>query len=124
MKKLIGTGIVAIALFAATPALAQISYPTYSAGCVAPPAGLGIGASGASVSALQSFLVSQNYPGGGSWMITGYFGKATQAALRNFQSISGLPQSGMVDAATASAISNASCGGAYSQNNYQNNYYP
>lgn len=105
MNKFIVSSIVALSLASAGFASAQVY------GCVSIPTGLGIGASGASVSSLQTFLVAQNYPGGGSWMETGYFGAATAAALRNFQQLQGLPQSGSTDAATVAAISRTSCGG-------------
>ena len=36
---------------------------------------------GGDVSRVQSFLAAQDYPGGGSWMITGFFGAATQQAV-------------------------------------------
>src|SRR3989344_593174 len=107
MKKLLVSALAVVALAAAAPALGQTYYGT----CASVPAGLTVGLRGSSVSSLQSFLVSQNYPGGGSWMITGYFGQATAAAVRTFQATHGLPQTGFVDAATAAAINNASCGG-------------
>ncbi|RJQ35388.1 hypothetical protein C4556_00290, partial [Candidatus Parcubacteria bacterium] len=68
------------------------------------------GSKGSDVSSLQQFLVSQNYPGTGSWMVTGYYGRATEAAVRNFQAGSGLIQSGVVDRATRNAIRERSCG--------------
>jgi hypothetical protein len=111
MKKLIFSITLAASLLSMGVATAQAYYPT-NTGCISVQTGLGIGARSSSVSNLQSFLVAQNYPGGGSWMITGYFGAATAAALRNFQELQGLPQSGNVDVQTASAISRASCGGA------------
>jgi hypothetical protein len=107
MNKLIVSFVFAFSFLVSAPAFAQ----TYATGCVNIPSGLGLGAQSGDVSSLQRFLVSQNYPGGGSWMVTGYFGAATQAALRNFQQQQGLPQSGSVDAATASAIARVSCGG-------------
>lgn len=96
-------------------ASAQAYYPVYnasSAGCVALSSDLSVGSRGADVTSLQRFLVAQNYQGGGSWMVTGYFGAATQAALRNYQSQHLLPMTGMADAATRAAIA-ANCGGAY-----------
>ena len=44
-------------------------------------------------------------------MVTGYFGAATAAGVKNFQRIQGLPQTGMTDGATAAAISRVSCSG-------------
>ena len=95
-----------------------------SYGCVSVPAGLTVGSRGVSVSSLQSFLVAQSYPGGGSWMITGYYGQATAAAMRSFQSSRGLPQTGYVDGATAAAISAASCQGysGYTSYGYSSTY--
>lgn len=112
MNKLLVSGSLVLALALATPALAQsyYSYPTGTSSCVSIPAGLSQGSRGTDVTNLQNFLVAQNYPGGGSWMVTGYFGAATAAAVRNFQESHGIPQTGSVDAATASAI-NVSCGG-------------
>ncbi|HEY4526687.1 MAG TPA: peptidoglycan-binding protein [Candidatus Paceibacterota bacterium] len=107
MKKLLVSAFAVVALVTAAPVLGQ----SYSYGCVSVPAGLGAGSRGASVSTLQSFLVAQNYPGAGSWMITGYYGQATAAAMRNFQISQGLLQTGYVDAATATAVSRVSCGG-------------
>ncbi|HVU75559.1 MAG TPA: IPT/TIG domain-containing protein [Candidatus Paceibacterota bacterium] len=86
---------------------------------------LTVGSRGSDVSSLQSFLVAQNYPGGGSWMITGYYGQATAAAVRNYQSTHGLVQSGMFDAATRASVSG--CAGNYSGNYnyvYNNPTYP
>jgi len=110
MYKLIASGIAALSLLASPLALAQTYYPSpSSSGCIFIPAGISLGSRGSGVSTLQTFLVARNYPGGGSWMITGYFGRATAAAVRNFQQSQGLAQTGAVDAATASAISNAAC---------------
>jgi hypothetical protein len=63
------------------------------------------------VTTLQRFLVSRNYPGGGTWMITGYYGAATAAAVRNFQTAQGLGASGVVDSQTRLALDRVSCGG-------------
>jgi hypothetical protein len=66
--------------------------------------------------------------------VTGYFGEATKAALVLFQQSVGLPQTGVLDASTRSAIQNRSCGGvsgnvygifSYPSPSYVNNYsYP
>jgi peptidoglycan hydrolase-like protein with peptidoglycan-binding domain len=72
---------------------------------------LTLGASGTDVTQLQRFLVAQNYPGGGSWMVTGYFGSATRTAVQNFQMSAGLAQTGVLDQATRNAIQQYSCGG-------------
>lgn len=82
-----------------------------SAACISVSANLSRGSRVSDVRTLQEFLVSRNYPGGGSWMITGYFGAATEAAVRNFQRESGLAVTGAVDSATRDAIVRASCGG-------------
>lgn len=79
---------------------------------------LSIGSRGTDVSTLQAFLVSQNYPGGGAWMITGYFGRATQAALMLYQQQAGLPATGIADSTTRNAIAN--CGTNPNPNLYPN----
>src|SRR3989344_4860150 len=110
-----------VSLFAASvvsaQAVGQTYYPPYtpaaysnSTGCVTLNRDLTVGMRGSDVTSLQSFLVAQNYPGSGSWMITGYFGAATQAAVRNFQSQRGLVQTGIADSATRSAIGNCQYG--------------
>lgn len=138
MNKIIAVSIVALTLFGAGIASAQ-TYPYSSSACVNLTSNLSVGSRGGQVSSLQSFLVSQHYPGGGSWMITGYYGQATAAAVRAFQQNHGLPATGYVDSSTRSAINSASClhgqGGGYvsptyptnpfSYNNYNyNNTYP
>ncbi len=103
-------------LLTGTVASAQAYYPSYSASnCTVISRDLSVGSRGADVSDLQRFLVAQNYPGGGSWMVTGYFGQATAAAVRNYQTQHGIPTTGMVDGATRASI--AACltgqGGSY-----------
>jgi peptidoglycan hydrolase-like protein with peptidoglycan-binding domain len=51
-------------------------------------------------------------------MVTGYFGVATQTAVKNYQSQRGLAQTGIVDSATRAALS--SCSSGY--NNYSYSY--
>lgn len=68
---------------------------------------LSVGSYGPDVSELQSFLLWQN-PANPSWMITGYFGPATQTALFAFQATHGIPQTGYLDSYTRSVIAN--CG--------------
>jgi hypothetical protein len=79
---------------------------------------------GNDVRQLQTFLVNQNFPGSGSWMITGRFLSATEAAVRNFQQSQGINPTGVVDYQTRTAISSMSCGGqgysGYLGNNYAN----
>ncbi|MEK9154403.1 MAG: peptidoglycan-binding protein, partial [Patescibacteria group bacterium] len=125
-----------VAILFASAVSAQVYYPNYSYGsslpvqtnCVVLSSDLSFGSRGSEVSKLQQFLVSQNYPGGGSWMVTGYFGNATVQAVRNFQQSAGLSMTGFVDGQTRSAIQTHSCGylGNDLQNsfNYGNNVYP
>ncbi len=107
----------------------QTSYPystSYTGSCVNLVSDLQYGSNGSQVSQLQTFLVSQNYPGGGSWMITGNFRSATLAAVRTFQQQQGLAMTGIVDASTRAAISRVSCGGysgGYNMYNYNTNPY-
>src|SRR3989344_4110646 len=109
MKKSIFAASSLASLFIAPLALAQVyGLPTQTV-CISVPVGLSYGSRGGSVSVLQSFLVSRNFPGGGSWMVTGYYGRATTAAVTNFQMSQGLFQNGTIDAVTATAISRVSC---------------
>lgn len=91
-----------------------------SVACTSLTQNLSYGSRGDQVTRLQSFLADRNYPGGGAWMVTGYFGAATRAAMRNFQQEMGLAQTGMLDAPTRDAVSHVSCRG------YTSNYttYP
>ena len=112
-KNIITAGVATVLLFAGQAA-AQTYHPTYqqsSATCVNITRDLFVGSRGTDVSSLQTFLVAQNYPGSGSWMVTGYFGEATKAAVRNFQSSRGISMTGVVDAATRAALAN--CSGQY-----------
>ena len=88
--------------YPATP----VTYPTLgvSSSCINLTRDLSKGARGTDVSTLQSFLVAQNYPGSGSWMVTGYFGAATETAVRNFQTTHNLAVSGIVNAGTRAAM--------------------
>ena len=96
-----------------TPAPLSIStFPTIG-NCVILTRDLSFGSRGQEVRQLQRFLVSLGFPGSGNWMITGYYGKATTAAVRNFQQQSGLPMTGYVDAATRNAVQSRSCGFGY-----------
>ncbi|MBI2612377.1 peptidoglycan-binding protein [Candidatus Kaiserbacteria bacterium] len=109
-------------LLLASVASAQVYYPqtytppTYTtsvsgSACVMLSSDLSFGSRGTEVTKLQQFLVTQNYPGGGNWMVTGYFGQATAQAVRNFQQSAGIPMTGYVDAATRSAIQSRTCAG-------------
>lgn len=142
MNKIFVSGILTTLLFAAgiaslpAQAMAQTyspyTYGTYSSGlpgqgaCVNITRDLSYGMRGSDVSSLQSFLVSQNFPGGGSWMVTGYFGNATLQAVRNFQSQQGIPMTGVADASTRAAISRVGClpgqGGLSYYQNYSGAY--
>lgn len=83
-------------------------YPTYQqpsyGACIVLTRDLAYGMRGSDVSSLQRFLVSQNYPGGGSWMITGFYGRATEAAVRIFQGANAIYPTGIVDASTRGAL--------------------
>lgn len=131
MKKLAVSLIACAGLFVGGVASAQTYYPqTYPSypnpvqGCVALTRDLSYGSRGSDVKALQTFLVAQHYPGGGSWMITGFFGRATESAVRIFQQTQGMYPSGVVDAQTRSAM-NRGCGYNYGYNyNYPYSTYP
>lgn len=121
MQKFITSSLIALSLFGAGIASAQTYYPSYgmtygssysASACITLTSDLSLGSRGAQVSALQRFLVSQNYPGGGAWMITGYYGQATAQAVRNFQQSRGLAPTGAVDFATRAAINAACFGGS------------
>jgi len=115
-------------VFAAAPTFAQTyqSFYSYASGsnttCTNLTQNLSVGSRSGEVTQLQSFLADRNYPGGGNWMVTGYFGAATRAAVRNFQQEMGLVQTGALDAPTRSAISRVSCGGTSYVPNYQSQY--
>jgi peptidoglycan hydrolase-like protein with peptidoglycan-binding domain len=89
-----------------------ISTSNWSGVCVNLPNTLSYGATSSSVTRLQVFLVAQNFPGSGSWMETGHFGAATEAAVKDFQQEINLPISGIADGATRAAISRITCGSA------------
>ncbi len=64
--------------------------------------GLKLGASGETVRALQQALINQGISLAGG--VDGVFGNGTLTALKRFQSLQGLNQSGVVDDATALAL--------------------
>lgn len=115
--------LVAVSFFAVAHVASAQTYTGASSSCVSLSRDLSRGmkdaGTGGEVSMLQRFLVSQNYPGGGTWMITGNFGPATEQAVKNFQSQRGLVQTGIVDAQTRSALSTC---GSWNQPTYQS--YP
>lgn len=98
----------------------------YSGSCVSITRTLTYGSRGSEVSQVQRFLVSRGYPGGGSWMISGRFGPATQTAVRNFQQEMGIALTGIIDSQTRDQINQISCNGgsSYNANNSStsNNY--
>ena len=131
MKK---TALVLVLIIGVFAGASQVSAQTFqsfyaygtASSCVNPTQNLSYGSRGSEVTQLQSFLSNRNYPGGGSWMITGYFGVATRAAVRNFQQEMGLSQTGMLDAATRDAIYRVSCGitSVQAGGTYVPNYVP
>ncbi|MFA7310038.1 MAG: IPT/TIG domain-containing protein [Candidatus Paceibacterota bacterium] len=123
MKQFIVSAVVLLSALSAGVASAQVYsyYPTTGSSCVTLTRDLAVGSRGSDVTSLQRFLLNQNYQGSGSWMVTGYFGVATQAAVRNFQQSHGLAVSGAADASTRAAIAN--CGAPSNVNtNYNYNY--
>lgn len=121
MKQFATGAIVVLSLLSANIASAQAYYPSTS--CIAISRDLVVGSRGSDVISLQRFLVAQNFPGGGPWMVTGYYGAATRAAVRIYQQQHGLPQSGMADAQTRASI--AGCGATNYVNSYPYTYnYP
>ena len=124
MKKLhVAPVLLALSIMTTGIAHAQTYYPYVSQSCFSLSRDLVSGSRGSDVTSLQTFLLSQNYPGSGSWMITGYFGPATAQAVRNFQSQQGLLSTGSVDSATRAAIARAGCG-AFGVNYYSSQTYP
>ena len=129
MNKVIAV-IVLTLLFGAQHALAQSVYPTsyptnyqtptpsyqqpynsmYSGSCSTIVRDVSIGSRGPDVLQLQQFILTRNYPGSGSWMLTSYFGTATRAGVVDFQIDMHLPQTGILDAQTRGALSQVTCG--------------
>ncbi len=118
--------LIAATIFSAQAALAQ-TYSVVGGGTITPVAASGCanlgydlskGSRGSDVSVLQSFLVGRNYPGSGSWMISGYFGAATRQAVLNFQTEQGIAQTGIADTQTRAAIQNISCAVAPTTSSY------
>lgn len=106
-----------------TPSYSMYDQAAYTGTCTGITRDLSVGSSGSDVTALQQFLVSRHYPGGGNWMVTGYFGKATAAAVRNFQGAQGLAVTGYVDGPTRLALDRVSCGGSsYAAPNFDYSY--
>lgn len=109
--------LLALSILTAQTAFAQ-SYSYYPTPSVSSSYGictnlgqdLSVGSRGVDVLTLQNFLLSQNYPGSGSWMVTGYFGQATRQAVLNYQSQKGLAMTGIADFQTRAAVRNQTCG--------------
>lgn len=78
---------IAMALLVAVPfsAFAQVA--------MTPSLSLSVGSQGTAVTVLQTVLIQKGYLASGS--ATGYFGAATQAAVKAFQAANGLPQTGI-----------------------------
>ncbi|HXK39019.1 MAG TPA: hypothetical protein VJ043_02935, partial [Candidatus Paceibacterota bacterium] len=73
MKKLhVAPVLLALSIMTTGIAHAQTYYPYVSQSCFSLSRDLVSGSRGSDVTSLQTFLLSQNYPGSGSWMITGY----------------------------------------------------
>ena len=62
------------------------------------PALAGTRMTGADVTQLQQFLVSQGYDDEGRLHVDGEFGTTTRDAVKDWQAASGLPETGRVDA--------------------------
>lgn len=109
-----------------TTASALVNYPQswYSGSCVNLSRDLSRSMRGSDVLSLQTFLVSQNFPGGGTWMETGLYGAATQAAVSDFQQEQSLPMTGIADYATRSAIERLTCGGVVAYTSPTGPTYP
>jgi hypothetical protein len=65
--------------------------------------GLSFGARGSDVKALQMYLIQEGYLQGEA---TGYYGKMTVAAVRAYQKVKGITQTGNVGPATREALKN------------------
>jgi peptidoglycan hydrolase-like protein with peptidoglycan-binding domain len=95
---LLATGLAVGTVGVALPSSSAVAAPVAAAEVV----GLTKGARGEPVRALQAAL---NRVGiGVKYGVDGYFGSATQASVRAFQRYKGLPVTGVVDAATATAL--------------------
>ncbi|MEK7106977.1 MAG: IPT/TIG domain-containing protein [Patescibacteria group bacterium] len=108
------SGVIAVlGIISPTIALSQsYSYPYMTGtGCVTLARDLSVGSRGADVTSLQNFLLAQNYPGSGAWMVTGYFGQATRQAVLNFQLQGFIAGTGIADSQTRAAIASLTCGG-------------
>jgi peptidoglycan hydrolase-like protein with peptidoglycan-binding domain len=99
--------------FVAHTALAQV-YPMQYAqaspvSCLTISRTLSVGSRGEDVRSLQRYILTRNYPGAGTWLLTGYFGQATRAGVINMQNDFHLPQTGLLDPQTRAALSSVTC---------------
>src|SRR3989338_2165129 len=119
-KVYISVVVAVLGILSADVAMAQsYSYPyVANLNCVTLARDLSQGSRGEDVTSLQNFLLAQNYPGSGSWMVTGYFGTESGKAVLNFQSQRGLAQSGIADSQTRVLIAGSTCGAN------PNSYFP
>ena len=110
----------------AANASALVNYPQswYSGACVNLSRDLIRSMRGSDVLSLQTYLVSQNFPGSGTWMETGLYGAATQTAVSDFQQEQSLPMTGTADYATRNAIERLTCGGLVAYTTPTANTYP
>lgn len=118
MKRIFTLAVLVILSAPAVTAAYGTSYDVGNTPCVQLSRTLSIGSRGSDVTSLQQYLVQSGYIG--SWALTGYYGAATAAAVRNFQVIHGIAATGSVGPQTRSALS-AGC--TYSFSPYTNYSY-
>jgi hypothetical protein len=118
MKKVIISSVVALAFSLAltvTVSAASYNFATY----------LTVGSTGADVSALQSFLVSNGYLTMPAGVSMGYFGQLTKAAVIAYQTAVGIvPQSGFVGPLTIAKLNNTAASVAMNSNTSSSNTVP
>lgn len=104
MKKVIIASIFALALVlgSASTASAAYTFANY----------LRVGSTGADVTALQSWLVSQNFLTMPAGVSMGYFGQLTKAAVVKYQASVGLPATGFVGPLTVAKLNGGSVASA------------
>lgn len=85
------------------------TYTTAAAGsCVGITSDLTVGSTGTQVVVLQKILLSRGLlKVSAGWTPTGHFGTLTQAAVRSYQAMKGLSQTGVVDASTRAVLSSS-----------------
>lgn len=94
MKRIFTLAVLVILSAPAVTAAYGTSYDVGNTPCVQLSRTLSIGSRGSDVTSLQQYLVQSGYIG--SWALTGYYGAATAAAVRNFQVIHGIAATGSV----------------------------